>query len=254
MIVRPDRRALAAAVIVCWVVGIVMLARRRADVPEATLLARGVRRLEPVTYFYVLSQSGRKIGFGSSGIDTSAIGFTAHDMIRTWVPIAGDSEPVTLASTAYLSRGFALDSFAVSVSGRGAPVRLRGTPAAGSRVILPYLAPIALMLSHTPRVGLSAPTWLYDPVARRVERVTLGVAAESVFSVVDSARFDSTQHLWTPAHADTVRSWKITTPTGEFTAWVDSEGRIVAATEPGGATLVRTAYEIAALNPKPTTH
>lgn len=230
-----------------------MLARRRSDVPEATLLARGIRRLDPETYFYVLSQNGREIGFGSSGIDTSAIGFTAHDMIRTWVPIAGDSQPVTLASTAYLSRAFALDSFAVGMTGRGPPLRLRGAPAAGSGVMLPYLAPIALMLSHTPRVGRSAEVWLYNPLAREVERVTLGVAAESLFSVVDSARFDSTKHLWTAAHADTVRSWKITTPNGEVTAWVDSNGRIVAATEPGGATLVRTAYEIAILNPKPTT-
>jgi hypothetical protein len=30
---------------------------------------------------------------------------------------------------------------------------------------------------------------------------------------------------------------------------VDSRGRIVSASEPGGATLTRTAYEIAMLNP-----
>jgi hypothetical protein len=218
------------------------------------LLARGARRLEPTTYFYVLSQHGQEIGFGSSGIDTTAIGFTARDMIRTWVPIAGDSQPITLASTAYLSRGFALDSFVVSATGRGTPWRLRGAPATRSGVILPYLAPIALMLSHESRVGTSTTNWLYDPVARRVERVTLRIAAESLFRVVDSASFDSTRHLWTPAHADTVRSWKITTPSRAASAWVDSQGRIVAASEPGGATLVRTAYEIATLNPKPTTH
>ena len=110
------------------------------------------------------------------------------------------------------------------------------------------------MLSRGPRVGATTESWLYNPVVRRVERVTLSIAAESLFSVVDSAAFDSAGHTWIAAHTDTIRSWKIVTPSRIISAWVDSQGRIVAASEAGGAALTRTAYEIATFNPKLLTH
>jgi len=250
VILRLDRRVLAAAVLVCWVVGMIALARRRHDVSDVDLLTRGALRLEPATYFYVVSQNGQQIGFATSTIDTSAGGFTAREIVRARMRIAGDSQSITATSVAFLTRGFALDSFALSVSGDQKPFRLHGTPEAHSGVLLPALAPIALMLTREPRVGASTGSWLYNPVARRVERVTLSIAAESLFRVVDSAAFDSTRHEWMVAHTDTVRSWKIATPSRAVSAWVDSQGRIVAASEAGGLSLVRTAYEIATLNPK----
>jgi hypothetical protein len=248
--VRLDRRALAAAVLVCWAAGLVALARRRQNLTDVELLARGALRIDPATYYYALARNGAVIGEATSAIDTSSAGFRSQDLVRL-APDSGDADHViTATSTAYLNRSFTLDSFAIDVGGTGTPLRFRGIAAARSKVLLPSLAPIALILSHHPTVGRSVDQWIYNPVARRVERVTLAIAAESLFRVVDSAAFDTTLHAWTAAHADTVRSWKITTPSRGISAWVDSHGRIVAASEPGGVSMIRTAYEIALLNPK----
>ena len=254
MTFRFDRRALAAAVLVLWMAGMAMLSRRRHNIPEAELLARGALRLEPSTYFYVVSQDSQQIGSAMSSIDSSANGFTSREIVRVRTLIAGDSQSVAAASTAYLSRAFALDSFALSISGDLHPFRMRGTPEPHSGVLLPTLAPVAVMLTREPRIGQSGERWVYNPVARRVERVTLTIAAESLFSVVDSAAFDSASNSWIPAHQDTVRSWKIVTPTDGISAWVDSQGRIVAAREAGGASLMRSTYEIATLNPGLRSH
>ena len=250
MTFRPDRRVLAAAVLICWVVGIVVLAQRRHEISDADLLSRGALRLEPATYFYAVSQDSRPIGYASSAIDTTAGGFTSRDIVRARALIAGDSQSFTASATAYLTRGFALDSFALSVGGARAPFRMRGKPEPHYGVLLPSLAPIALMLMREPRVGATTQRWLFNAVARRVERVTLTIAAESLFRVVDSASFDSARRFWVAAHTDTIRAWKIATPSRAISAWVDSQGRIVSASEPGGTTLTRTAYEIATLNPK----
>lgn len=249
-----DRRVLAAAVLVCWVVGMVALARREHNVSDVDMLAMGALRLDPATYYYSLSRYGQPIGDVASTIDTSARGFKSRNTVRLYPRTPRDSEQTVATSTAYLSRAFVLDSFSVSVTGRQHPVWLRAVPATNSKLLLPSLAPMAFMLSRPPRVHASTSRWLYNPATRRVESVTLTIAAESLFSVVDSAAFDSVAHTWIPAHSDTVRSWKVATPTHGASAWVDAQGRIVAASEPGGTTLLRTTYEIAMLNPKLLTH
>ena len=253
MIRRPDRRFWVTLIVVGWLTGMIVMASRNHDVPRAQLLASGALRLEPATYFYTAEQGDSTIGSASSAIDTTERGFTAREVARLHGRFGGDSRAVTAMSTAYLSRGFALDSFAVTVSGASSnagSVRIRGSPAPQSSVLLPTLAPIAWMLASRPSVGDRTDSWIYNPVARQVQRVTLIVSAESLLRVVDSAAFDSARAIWMPSHSDTVRSWKITTPSNSVSAWVDSQGRLVLAGEPGGARLVRTAYEIATLNLK----
>jgi hypothetical protein len=106
------------------------------------------------------------------------------------------------------------------------------------------------MLTHRPRIGSSSISHIYNPLSRRVETVTLSIAAESLFSVVDSAVFDAARNSWVAAHIDTVRSWQLVPPSRAISAWVDSRGRLVAASEPGGLSMMRSTYEIATLNPK----
>jgi hypothetical protein len=249
-----DRRLLAAAVLVCWGIGLVWLVRRRHDVSDADRLAQGVLRLEPGTYFYTVYQTGEPIGWASSSLDTATTGFTSREAIRVRALIAGDSQSVAASSTAHLTRAFELDTFALSVNGDQHPFTVRELPLAGSGVLLPSLAPIAIMLTRRPRVGASTVTSIYNPLSRRVERVTLGIAAESLFTVVDSAVFDTAQNMWAVAHTDTVRSWEIVPPSRAISAWVDSRGRLVAASEPGGLSIIRSTYEIATLNPKLPKH
>ncbi|MEO7042317.1 MAG: hypothetical protein ABI035_08665 [Gemmatimonadaceae bacterium] len=250
MMIRLDRRHLAAALIAAWLVGLVALSRRSRDVSDVQLLTQGALRIDPATFYYALSRNGTQIGDATSSIDTSSSGFKSQNLVRLAPDSGTKNRDLTATSTAYLDRSFTLDSFEVNVTGTGQPLWFRGVTAAQSKLLLPSLAPIALILSHRPAVGRRVDQWIYNPVSRRVERVTLTIAAESLFSVVDSAAFDTTLHAWAAAHTDTIRSWEITTPSRGVSAWVDAHGRIVAASEPGGASLMRTTYEIALLNPK----
>lgn len=250
MKLRPDRRFWAAIVILGWVCGLAALALRRDSVPASELLARGALRLEPSTFYYLVTHNGLPVGYATSSIDTASQGLLARDVAVVRGVFGGDSQSVTATSSAYLSRSFALDSFSFTVRSRAAPFRIHGRPVSRSGVLIPSLAPVALMLTARPDVGAQRGVWVYSPLSRRVERVTLVIAAESLFRVVDSASFDSVQRRWIPSHADTIRAWKIVTPSRAISVWVDSQGRIVAAEEPGGSQLTRTAYEIATLNRK----
>ena len=250
---RPARRAVAAAVLLAWAVGIAFLAHRRHSGSDAELLARGALRLEPETYFYTIVQDHHQIGSASSSVDTSASGFTAREVARVRTLIAGDSQSVVATSVAYLSHALVLDSFSIAVSGQP-PLREVIPPSAKSSVLLPTLVPIVLMLTRQPRVRATPEVQVFNPIARRVERVTMSIAAESLLNVVDSTIFDSVQHRWIAAHLDTVRSWQIVTPSRGIEAWVVARGRIVAASEPGGLSIGRTTYEMATLNPKLRTH
>jgi hypothetical protein len=89
---------------------------------------------------------------------------------------------------------------------------------------------------------------LFDPIGRTTHDVTLRIEADSLFTVTDSAMLDSAAGMWVEAHKDTVRAWKIGGDAPILTAWVDASGRLVAASEPGGISLRRTAFEIAFQN------
>ena len=89
------------------------------------------------------------------------------------------------------------------------------------------------------------PIGIFDPMSRTVRKVNLKVGKDSLFMVTDSARLDSVSGRWVKAHADTVRGWQVAGDTPMITAWVDASGRMIAASEPGGITLMRTAFEIA---------
>jgi hypothetical protein len=246
------RRVLGAAIVVVFVVALVALWRRHAEAPLAERLAQGATRLTPATYFYKVTQSGAPVGIASSAIDTIAGGFAERGWVRGRTVIYGDSQTVEAGERAFLTRRFAVDSFSFSLGGDQGPLTIRGAPRDSGLLVLPTLAPIALMLSGPHTVGRSEDFWVYNPLSQQVERVTLRIAAESLFHVTDSATFDPARHSWLPAHTDTVRAWSVTTPARSFNAWVDAQGRVVQASEPGGLTLTRTAYQIAALDaPKP---
>jgi hypothetical protein len=69
-----------------------------------------------------------------------------------------------------------------------------------------------------------------------------------LFTVVDSAARNPSGE-WRVAHRDTVRAWRIEGAPHGLEAWVDAEGRIVAA-QAGSYSAIRTAFEIAFRNPK----
>jgi hypothetical protein len=125
------------------------------------------------------------------------------------------------------------------------PARLSFTPP----VFTPALAPVAFMLGGSHEVGRSQTMSVFDPTTRTVLRPELKIHAESLFTVVDSAALNATG-TWAVARRDTVRAWRLESSPGDFSVWVDAEGRVVAGRMGKGLTVTRTAFEIAFKNPQ----
>jgi hypothetical protein len=89
---------------------------------------------------------------------------------------------------------------------------------------------------------------VFDPTTRLVIRPELQIRAESLFTVVDSAAAGA-DGVWAEAHRDTVRAWRIEGAPNGLVAWVDAEGRLVAA-RAGNLSAIRTAFELAFKNVK----
>jgi hypothetical protein len=264
-----------------------MARRQAADHTDAHRLALAAARVSPQDVYFRVDQNGQQIGFAASRLDTLNGGFYLADYLMvdrtiTMPSFRGTRTRVrrtVLVSRVWLSGTFALQRYIV-VSDTGAgettievdPVgdtalKMMYSPPPGtgkfeSRVVrgtrltlAPTLLPIALALtSQQPRVGSHTEFDELDPVDGP-RRVTLAVAAESLFVIPDSAQFDSTAKHWNTFSTDTLRAWRVVpdapliaggTPVVE---WIDDEGRIVAAaaTVPanGPVTLVRTTYELA---------
>jgi hypothetical protein len=104
------------------------------------------------------------------------------------------------------------------------------------------------MLGGPHTIGRKQKLSVFDPTTRLVIRPELQIRAESLFTVVDSAAIDASGEF-SPAHRDTVRAWRIEGAQNGLVAWVDAEGRIVAA-QAGTLSAMRTAFEIAFKNAK----
>lgn len=217
----------------------------RTSAPLSAGPADLAARVTPGTYYYSVLQGSDPIGFASSEVLRAGRGLRISDVISARTVVYGDSQSVRGSATSFVSPRLTVDSFALAVGGDQVPFRLVGRPQRPSGVLLPTLAPMALMLAGTPEVGRSGRFWVYNPVAQRVELTTVSISAESALRIVDRARYDSAASDWVPAHATDERAWKITTPGGSLTAWVDRHGRLLTASEPGGLSLVRTAPELA---------
>jgi hypothetical protein len=179
-------------------------------------------------------------------------------------PAAGGMERTSARWQTKLTRGFKLVGFTIDIARPTAPTSMNASLEDDTTLVLgggkadrrsasrlsvatgllpPTLAPIQLMLSASPKIGRRQRVPVFDPTTRRVLNPELTIRAESLFTVVDSAAPDQSGK-WVMAHRDTVRAWRLDGAPNGLTAWVDAEGRVVAATG-GGFSLTRTAFEIA---------
>lgn len=260
---------MAVAVLTIWAVGIAWLYRRNTlRTPEQTL-AEAAMRISPATYYYRIEQGGDQVGAASSAIDTTTSRIVATDYVLGSIPVGPDRLQLNARSEARFTRGLRLRDFTIRAAGDVTPFMLRGvmqegeektlrvtTVSKGERsitqemivsrpVFVPTMSPLPLLLRGSPRVGDTAQVAIFDPLSRSIREVTLRVEADSLFLVADSAAFDSTAGRWVRAHQDSVRGWRVGSKTPSVTAWVDASGRLLAASEPGGISLVRTTFELA---------
>ncbi|MCC7195231.1 MAG: transglutaminase domain-containing protein [Gemmatimonadaceae bacterium] len=261
---------MAVAILLAWVGGLAMLARREVFVGHAQRLAEAALRLAPGATYFSVEQSGERIGFASTTIDTTATGVDVVDYFVADLPVAGTKQRGSARSVVKLSRVLALRSFEVAVDAPGnrllAGGRMDGdssvvyalstdgrAPADSQRlsvrgpVLLPQVVPLAATLAETPKVGRKVTLPSLDPGTMQQRPVTYVFRAESLFTVVDSASLDREKGEWVSALTDTVRAWRLEPeqPGSSFTGWVDAQGRVVEASQPGGIVLKRMAYEMA---------
>ncbi len=267
-----NRKVIALLVMLIWVAGLGFLYNRTTHRTLEQRLTEVGMRISPETFYYTLEQNGNQVGVASSAIDTSKTRVIAGDLVRGRFPIGNDTLRVEARSEARFTRGMRLSDFVISADGDLQPFTMRGvtqegedktlritTEAKGARpitqetipeapVFLPSASPLPLMLTREPKIGDSVKVSMFDPMSRELRNVTLRIQADSLFLIADSATFDSTANQWVKAHQDSVRGWRITDAKSPITAWVDNAGRLVAASEPGGVSMIRTAFEIAFAN------
>lgn len=264
-----SRKAIAIAVIAVWVTGLGLLHRRNSTrTPEQALTEAGLR-VSPATYYYTLQQGEKQVGAASSAIDTSKTRVISADFVRGEIPVGKEVLRLEARSEARFTRGLRLRDFIMRAVGDVTPFTLQGVMQEGEKktlrittetkgerpitqeavatqpVFVPTMSPLLLMLTKNPKVGDTARVTIFDPLSRGLREVTMKIEADSLFLVADSAGFDSTSGRWLKAHQDSVRGWRITGKSSPLTAWVDASGRLLAASGPGGVSLVRTAFELA---------
>ena len=267
------RSGIAAVILVAWVTGLALLARRELFVSDVQRLAERALLINPGATFFVVEQNGIQIGFASTTVDTTSTGIDVVDYLVADLNVAGASQRASARSVVTLSRGLSLRTFDVSVDLPGSKVLAGGRAdgdsgivyalstngaAADSQrlavkgpILLPTLVPLAIALGDQPKVGRTYAIPTFDPATMTQRPTPVHITAESLFTLVDSAAFDTTKALWVSALTDTVRAWLVQPGAagkaggGGFQGWVDAQGRVVQAYQAGGITLKRMAYEIA---------
>jgi hypothetical protein len=268
--VKSKRGAVAVLVVALWVAGMAMMAHRNANRTQSQQLAEVALRVQPATYYYIVDRDGEQIGAASSALDTTAKSLVSEEYFVGEFPSSGKSPERTSARwQTRLTRGLHLIDLSADVARPTKPFSMNATVQEDTSIFIagkkvtgrpaarytftaplfnPTVASVVFMLGAVPKLGRSQTISVFDPMTRTVLRPTLRIRAESLFTVVDSAARTRSGD-WTAAHRDTVRAWRVEGAPHGLEAWVDAEGRIVAA-QAGSYSAIRTAFEIAFRNSK----
>ncbi|HUF26950.1 MAG TPA: transglutaminase-like domain-containing protein [Gemmatimonadaceae bacterium] len=270
------RGQVAAGILLLWVAGLAVLARRELFRPAAERLATAGMRVGPSASYFLVRQHGEQIGFASTTVDTTEASIVVSDYMVAELPVAGQYQRATATTRVTLTRAMRVRDFTYRIETASGPVEASGTmegdsalilaisasgePADTQRirlpgpVLLPTLAPLAAVLIDRPRIGRSYTLAVFDPLQMRASELRMTIRAESLFVVTDSASLDRDTGRWVPALRDTIRAWSLVPErAGEESSpsplhvswWVDELGRVVEGSQAAGMQLERTAYELA---------
>jgi hypothetical protein len=268
---RLNRGAIAVLIVAVWAAGIAMMVHRAGNRTEAQRLAEVALRVQPATFYYVVERDGEQIGAASSALDTTANSLLSEEYFVGEDPASGGKATGRTSARwqTRLTRGLHLIDLNAAVSRPTKPFSINATVQEDTSIFIagkkathrpparytfqaplftPTIAPIVFMLGAPPKTGRSQTMSIFDPTTRTVIHPTLRIRTDSLFTVVDSAMLDR-KGEWQVAHRDTVRAWKIEGAPHDLVAWVDAEGRVVAA-QAGDISATRTAFEIAFKNSK----
>lgn len=260
-----SRRTVALVVIAAWIGGLLLFAKRQIVQSPLDRLLQASLKIAPATYYYTVDLNGTQIGAAMSAVDTTARRIITVDMFTGRYPVGKDTLSMTARARASYSRALLLKDFWLELDGDQIPVRIGGHTVGDSILqvttrsttnsfaihrlqspaFMPTFAPIVGLLSKERNAGDTIHVSMFDPLTRELKLTTIQVHEDSLFYVPDSAALDTTTKVWSVARIDTVRARRLGGGASPITVWVDKDGRIVAASESGGLTMVRTAYELA---------
>jgi hypothetical protein len=261
------RGSVAAAILIAWIAGLAILARREFFRSDDDLMRAAGARVDPGTVYYRVMQGGTQIGFASSRIDTTETEITMSDQLLVDVDAGRRKHRGSVRLSSRLTRSLALRGFTLELSQQLGPLHAKGEVHGDTLLILslrmgddeadvrrvsltkplllPTLVPMTFALMEKPELGVRRTFSVFDPLAMAPGEVTVVARAESLFVVNDSAMFDWDRKRWVPARRDSIRAWLVEQEGGSLSGWVDAQGRMVEAMHPGNLFLEREAYEVA---------
>jgi hypothetical protein len=270
---RFSRRTAAVLILSAWVGALGWLAQRHYLNAAA---GEGVARwpVPPGSAYHTIRLGDRQYGLSSLTIDTLAEGLRVTELVTLDLPrlSAGVPRRTSVRIEALYTRGLQLSRWQADLlteRGRRSTVGLVAgdslltvvhtaqdeppetlTVRLRRPIILPSAIPLVAASRGLPRPGSKLNLEVYDPLNDELRTERLTVAAESVFTVPDSAEYSETLRRWRVAHADTVRAWRIDGVEHglPLSRWVDAAGMTVRQDHALGARLERSAFEMVNTN------
>lgn len=268
-----NRRTLATLILASWVGTLGWLAERHyLGAPSGETTSRWP--VPPGAAFHAIRSGDRQYGFASLTVDTVADGLRVTELLTIDLPRLKPEVPrrSSYRIEALYSRGLLLrrwQSDLLTEHGRSASTGVvtgdsiltvvRDAPGEPPEttlvhphrpVILPNAIPLVAASRGLPRPGNKLTLEVYDPLNGELRTERVQVAAESLFTVPDSADYSPSLRRWSIAHSDTVRAWRLEGIVHglPFARWIDGAGMTVRLDYPLGARLERTAFELANSN------
>ncbi len=267
-----SRKALAGVILLAWGGALGWLGVRQYGSPPADdALSDALRTVPPGATYYTVSLGDAAIGFASNTVDTVPGGIAVDDRLMLEVPALGTMNRTDIRTVAKLTNRLRLREFEATMGSSAGAFLARGEVSGdtlltvelvseGSKqqirvpltqpIVLPAYAPLRLAFGGEIEVGKSYSLATFDPLLLEQRTVSFRILAESTLVVPDSAMFDSTLALWSPARWDTLHAWRVSQDVQGISieAWIDDLGRIVSAHSAMGFSLERSPFEMAFYN------
>jgi len=263
----------ATTILIAWVVSLLWMVQRScfpSKVPESTDWP-----VPPGAAYFAISLGDAQVGFSSTNVDTLPLGIGVQQITRIDLPPPpGKRGPVRRLVTrteALLTRSLRLRTWHTALldgeeqatsEGRveGDTVMIivnhwaSGTDTLRAQlsqpILLPVAVPFAVVQRRPLRAGQSRRALVLDPIGLELTQEDVRIAAESLFTIPDSAVYDSAQRQWVTARSDTVRAWRLETVEHGLpvSRWIDAQGLVVRTATPLGLGFQRSAFELVTLN------
>jgi len=263
----------ATAILIGWVVSLFWMVQRSyfpSKVPESTDWP-----VPPGAAYFAIKLGDTQVGFSSTNVDTLPEGIGVQQITRIDLPRrAGTRGPVRRLVTrteALLTRSLRLRSWHTALLDGEDQATMEGRVEGDTAMIvvnrwasgvdtlrtqlsqpilLPVAVPFAVVQRRPLHAGQSLRVVVLDPVGLELAQVETRLTAESLFTIPDSAVYDSAQRQWIPARSDPVRAWRMETLEHGLpvSRWIDGQGLIVRTATPLGLDFERSAFEVVTLN------